>query len=62
MSILQMKNYASQRRKVLPGDIYSERRSWELDSGQFHGLFSLPRYLEVQVKGKKFSHNTILTP
>lgn len=36
--------------------------SWELDSGQVHGLFSFPLYLEVQMKGKKFQCNTILRP
>lgn len=63
MSILQMKNYIS-REKKSPAQrhIDSEWEIWELDSGQVHGLFSLPRYLEVQMKGKKFQCNTILSP
>ena len=42
--------------------IASEWKSLDLDSGQFHGLFSLPHYLvKVDVNGKKYYRDPILT-
>ena len=57
----ERKTVSTREEKSCP-ETYSEWESWELDSGRFHGLFSLLRYLKVQVKGKKFCHHTILTP
>ena len=63
VSILQIKKYVSwKENSSAQRHIDREWESWDLDSGQFPGLFNLPRYFEVEVKGKEFYRNTILTP